>query len=96
MEISKFLYFALVHFQFDAMILDFVSWSVYWQLIPLFTSRIGQLWTLARLNNVRDISMLSAKIGERRKQVTARYHSMFILTSFNAHNTNTFLVNNVT
>ena len=55
------------------MILDFASWSVYWQLTSLFTSRIGQLWTLARLNDVRGISMLSAKIGERQKQVTARY-----------------------
>jgi len=46
MEVSKFLYFALVQFQFDAiysMILDFVSWSVYWQFTSLFTSRIGQL-----------------------------------------------------
>jgi len=36
MEVNGFLYFALVQFQFDAiysMILDFVSWSVYWQLI---------------------------------------------------------------
>ena len=36
MEVIDFLYFALVQFQFDAiysMILDFVSWSVYLQLI---------------------------------------------------------------
>ena len=75
MEVSKFLYFALVQIQFDAiysMILDLVSWSVYWQLTSLFTSRNGQMWSLARLNDVRGISMLSAKIGERRKQVTAR------------------------
>ena len=65
--------FCAGQFQFDAfysMILDFVSISVYWQLTSLFTSRIGQLWNLARLNDVRGISMLSAKIGVRRKQVT--------------------------
>jgi len=46
MEVSKFLYFALVQFQFDAiysMILDFVSWSVYLKFTSLFTSSIGQL-----------------------------------------------------
>jgi len=36
----------------------------------LFTSRIDQMLSLARLNVVRGISMLSSKIGERRKQVT--------------------------
>jgi len=54
------------------MTLDFVSWSVHWQLTSVFTSCIGQLWNLVRLNDVRCISMLSAKIRERRKQVTAR------------------------
>jgi len=49
--IAKFLYFALHgQFQFDAiysMILYFASWSVYWQLSSLFTSRIGQLFTIS-------------------------------------------------
>jgi len=46
MEVSKFLYFALVNFHIEAiysMILDFASWSVYWQLTSLFTSHICQL-----------------------------------------------------
>ena len=40
--------FCAGQFQFDAiysMILDFVSWSVYWQPTSLFTSRIGQMWS---------------------------------------------------
>ena len=36
-------------------------------------STFGQFWNLARLNDVRSSSMLSAKIGKWRKQVTARY-----------------------
>ena len=59
--------FCAGQFQFDAiysMILDFASWSVYWQLTSLFTSGIGQLWNLARLNDVRGISMISAKTGD--------------------------------
>ena len=46
MEVSKFLYFALVNFHIEAiysMILDFASWAVYWQLTSLFTTHIGQL-----------------------------------------------------
>ena len=46
----------------DIWFIDFASWSVYWQLTLLFTFRIGQLWNLARLNDVRGISMLLAKI----------------------------------
>ena len=60
--------FCAGQFQFDAfysLILDFVSISVYWQLTSLFTSRIGQLWNLARLNDVRGISILS-QYGENR------------------------------
>ena len=57
-----------------SMILDFVSWSVYGQLTSLSTPHIGQLWNLARLNDVRGISILSAKKGEQRKQVTAQWH----------------------
>ena len=70
MEVSKFLYFALVQFQFDAI---YCMISLLTAYTSLFTSRIGQMWSLARLNDVRGISMLSAKIVERRKQVTARY-----------------------
>jgi len=78
MEVSKFQYFALVNFNLMLLTIDFVSWSVYWQLTILFTSRIGQLWRLARLNDVRGISMLSAKIGERGNQVTSRYFIVII------------------
>ena len=52
MEVNKFLYFCTGQFQFDAIYsrtLDFVSWSVYWELTSLFTFRNGQLWSLARL-----------------------------------------------
>jgi len=76
---KKMSIFCAGQFQFDAiyrysMILDFVSWSAYWQLTSLFTSSIGQLWNLARLNDVRSISMLSTKIGEWRKQLMTRYN----------------------
>ena len=37
------------------------------------------LWSLARLNDVRGISMLSTKIEEQRNQVTSRYFIPHIL-----------------
>ena len=82
-----------------SMIFDFVSWSVYWQLTLLFTSCIGQLWNLARLNDVRGISMIAAKIRERQKQVTARYWFFFwtvLLYSFGVCFTMTFIYVHIT
>ena len=55
--------FCAGHSQCDSiysMTLDFVSWSVYWQLTSLFTSCIGQLWNLARLNE----SLFTSHIGQ--------------------------------
>ena len=72
MEVSKYLYFELVNFNLMLFTLG-PSILFHEQLTSLFTSRIGPLWNLARLNDVTGISMLLAKIGEWLKQVTARY-----------------------
>jgi len=40
-------------FQFDAI------YSIYYLITALFTSRISQMWNIARLNNVWAISMLN-------------------------------------
>ena len=77
MEVSKFHFDAIYS---RSMTFDFVSWSVlYWQIKSLFTSRIGQQWSHARLNDVRGISMLSAGIEERQNQVTSRYASFYVI-----------------
>jgi len=59
MEVSKFLYFALVNFN----LMLFTLWSSI-LLYDQFKCHISQQWNLVRLNDVTVISMLSTKIGE--------------------------------
>ena len=66
--------FNLMRFNYSTT-LAFVSWSVYWLLIALFTSCIDQLCNLLRLNDVICENRKTAKSGDvatyKHHQITA-------------------------